>query len=171
MLGPAASGAGAPELLRRLYGDWHPAVRHVLDLLEDTAVDRRTLLDVPRLPSYVQGRTVLLGDAAHGMAPNLGRGAGEALIDATVLVSALAEAADVPGALRRYDAVRRRPTTRTVRLARLANRVSTARHGTAVRNAALAAAATAAGAGRTVRTRGWPWTGQPPASGSLPGPR
>ncbi|TDL44643.1 FAD-dependent oxidoreductase [Kocuria rosea] len=141
VLGSAASERDDAQALQRLYGDWHPDVRRVLAALGDTPIDRRTLLDVPPLPSYVQGHTVLLGDAAHGMAPNLGRGACEALVDATALVEALAAASDVPGALHRYDAARRRPTTRTVRLARLANRVGTARHGLAVRNAAVAAAA------------------------------
>ena len=141
MLAAAASGRDDAQALQRLYGDWHPDVRRVLAALGNTPIDRRTLLDVPPLPSYVQGHTVLLGDAAHGMAPNLGRGACEALLDATALVEALSAASDVPGALHRYDVVRRRPTVRTVRLARLANRVGTARHGLAVRNAVVAAAA------------------------------
>ncbi|MFI7583544.1 FAD-dependent oxidoreductase [Kocuria sp. M1N1S27] len=137
----ASGGGGDPQILRRLYGDWHPAVRRVLDALGDSPVDRRILLDVPPLPSYVRGRTVLLGDAAHGMAPNLGRGACDALLDATALVGALTAATDVPAALHRYDAARRRPTVRTVRAARLANSVSTARHLLPVRNAVVAAAA------------------------------
>lgn len=140
VLSSAGSGRTDPQTLRRLYGDWHPAVRRVLDALGGTPIDRRTLLDVPPLPSYVTGRTVLLGDAAHGMAPNLGRGACEALLDATALVDALTAAPEVPEALRRYDAARRRPTTRTVRLARLANSVSTARHLLPVRNVVVAAA-------------------------------
>ena len=140
VLDSAGAGCDDPETLRRLYGDWHPDVRRVLDALGDNPIDRRTLIDVPPLPSYVQGRTVLLGDAAHGMAPNLGRGACEALIDATALVDALTGGSDVPGSLRRYDVARRRPTTRTVRLARLANSVSTARHWLPVRNVVVAAA-------------------------------
>ncbi|GAA1762885.1 FAD-dependent oxidoreductase [Kocuria aegyptia] len=141
VLASAGAGHDDPQVLRRLYGDWHPEVRRVLDALGNTPIDWRTLLDVPPLPSYVQGRTVLLGDAAHGMAPNLGRGACEALLDATALVGALSAASDVPGALHRYDAARRRPTIRTVRLARVANSMSTARHLLPVRNAVAAAAA------------------------------
>ncbi|MFF0990939.1 FAD-dependent oxidoreductase [Kocuria nitroreducens] len=141
VLGSAGAGHDDPQVLHRLYGDWHPDVRRVLDALDGTAIDRRTLFDVPPLPSHVQGRTALLGDAAHGMAPNLGRGACEALIDATTLVGALTAAPDVPGALHRYDAARRRPTTRTVRLARAANSVSTARHLLPVRNVVVAGAA------------------------------
>ncbi|MGQ1798927.1 FAD-dependent oxidoreductase [Kocuria oceani] len=140
LLPPATSPLGAVPLLRQLYGNWHPEVRRVLGALGDTPIDRRTLLDVAPPPSYVSGRTALLGDAAHGMAPNLGRGACEALLDATALVEALTAAPDVTGALRRYDAARRRPATRTVRLARLANTVSTAQHLLPVRNTVMAAA-------------------------------
>ncbi|MEV0406364.1 FAD-dependent monooxygenase [Actinoallomurus sp. NPDC050550] len=48
------------------------------------------------LPSYVQGRAALLGDAAHAMTPFLAQGAGQALEDAVVLAAELADAADVP---------------------------------------------------------------------------
>ncbi|MFC4904331.1 FAD-dependent oxidoreductase [Kocuria oceani] len=140
LLPPETSPRSAAQLLRKLYGDWHREVRRVLDALGDTPIDRRTLLDVAPPPSYVSGRTAILGDAAHGMAPNLGRGACEALLDATVLVEALTAAPDVAGALRRYDDVRRRPATRTVRLARLANTVSTVQHLLPVRNTIMAAA-------------------------------
>lgn len=140
LLPPETSPRSAAQLLRELYGDWHREVRRVLDALGDTPIDRRTLLDVAPPPSYVSGRTAILGDAAHGMAPNLGRGACEALLDATVLVEALTAAPDVAGALRRYDDARRRPATRTVRLARLANTVSTAQHLLPVRNTIMAAA-------------------------------
>ncbi|MGH3879573.1 MAG: FAD-dependent oxidoreductase, partial [Actinophytocola sp.] len=54
------------------------------------------------------GRSVLLGDAAHAMAPTLGQGANSALVDAAVLTAELAEAGSVPDALRRYTD-RRRP--------------------------------------------------------------
>ena len=133
--------AEAPQLLRGLYRGWHPGVARVLDALDGNPVDYRELFDIPPLPSYVSGRTALLGDAAHGMAPNIGRGACEALLDAVALVDALTAAPDVAAALRTYDAGRRRHGIRTVRLARLLNRVSTARRFTAPRNAVLNAAA------------------------------
>jgi len=69
-------------------------------------------------------RLVLVGDAAHAMAPNLGQGANSALVDAAVLLDELRAATDIPGALAAYDA-RRRPAVRAVadasaRLGRLA---------------------------------------------------
>lgn len=133
--------AQAAEILHRLYRGWHPAVARVLGSLDGTPVDYRELFDIPPLPSYVAGRTALLGDAAHGMAPNLGRGACEALLDAVALVDALTAASEVETALHRYDARRRRHGTRMVRLSRLLNRASTARRFTVPRNLAVAAAA------------------------------
>jgi 2-polyprenyl-6-methoxyphenol hydroxylase-like FAD-dependent oxidoreductase len=63
--------------------------------------------------SWTAGRVVLLGDAAHAMAPNLGQGAGSALVDAVVLVRELAQPGETEAALARYEA-RRRPAVRVV---------------------------------------------------------
>jgi 2-polyprenyl-6-methoxyphenol hydroxylase-like FAD-dependent oxidoreductase len=76
---------------------------------------------------WVDGRLVLVGDAAHAMAPNLGQGANSAIVDAVVLAAELAAAQPLPQALGRY-AARRRPAVGRVqdaadRLARL-SRVS-----------------------------------------------
>ena len=68
---PEAVHSPAAEILGRLYRDWPPEVGRVLGNLDGNPVDCRELSDIPRLPSYVFGRTALLGDAAHGMAPNL----------------------------------------------------------------------------------------------------
>ena len=62
---------------------------------------------------WTTGQLVLVGDAAHAMAPNLGQGAGSALADAVVLVRELAQPGDVAAALARYEA-RRRPAVRAV---------------------------------------------------------
>ncbi|HET9449946.1 MAG TPA: NAD(P)/FAD-dependent oxidoreductase, partial [Aggregicoccus sp.] len=62
---------------------------------------------------FADGRRVLVGDAAHAMAPNLGQGANSALVDAAVLLDELQQAPDLDEALRRYDA-RRRPAVRWV---------------------------------------------------------
>ncbi|MER8223594.1 FAD-dependent monooxygenase [Streptomyces sp. NPDC094143] len=51
---------------------------------------------------WVQGRVVLVGDAAHASSPNLAQGVAMAVEDALVLAEELADGADVPPDLLRY---------------------------------------------------------------------
>jgi len=62
---------------------------------------------------WFDGRLVLLGDAAHAMAPNLGQGANSALVDAAILLDALGRHASFEAALTAYQA-RRAPAVRWV---------------------------------------------------------
>lgn len=62
---------------------------------------------------WVDGRLVLLGDAAHAMAPNLGQGANSALVDAAVLLDELRRAPDLAGGLDHYQQ-RRMPAVKRV---------------------------------------------------------
>lgn len=52
------------------------------------------------------GRTALLGDAAFVVRPHVGAGVAKAALDAQALVAAIAEEADIPSALARYNAER-----------------------------------------------------------------
>jgi 2-polyprenyl-6-methoxyphenol hydroxylase-like FAD-dependent oxidoreductase len=65
-----------------------------------------------RCRSFVDGRLVLLGDAAHAMSPNLGQGANSALVDAAALVDELRRG-EFAAALAAYDR-RRRPAVTKV---------------------------------------------------------
>jgi 2-polyprenyl-6-methoxyphenol hydroxylase-like FAD-dependent oxidoreductase len=62
---------------------------------------------------FSDGHLVLVGDAAHAMAPNLGQGANSALVDVATLGSTLARSADLASALAAYDQ-RRRPRVQQV---------------------------------------------------------
>ncbi|MTE22121.1 NAD(P)-binding protein [Streptomyces sp. TRM43335] len=141
----APAGGRAPdgeraELLRR-FGDWHRPVPELIAAASDDAVLRN---DVYRaagpLPAHHRGRTALLGDAAHAMAPNLGQGGCQALEDAVVLAHhAAPDAADVPRALAAHTRDRLPRTTevvrRSARVARLAG--VSARPARALRDTAL----------------------------------
>ncbi|GAA2083878.1 FAD-dependent monooxygenase [Streptomyces albiaxialis] len=133
---------GELAAVRARFGAWHAGVRQVLDRLAgpgDAEVYRNDLYDLAApLPSYVSGRIALVGDAAHAMTPDLGRGACEALVDGVTLARRLASRDRVEDALRAYDSARRRPTQRLARAARVMNRaVHTRRRVAPVRDTAM----------------------------------
>jgi 2-polyprenyl-6-methoxyphenol hydroxylase-like FAD-dependent oxidoreductase len=94
--------------VRARFGSWHAPIAELVDATPADAVLHHDLrhLATP-LPSYVAGRVVLLGDAAHAMTPHLGQGGCQALEDAAVLADAVTRHPDVPTALAHYDAQRR----------------------------------------------------------------
>lgn len=98
-----------------------PLLEH-LNSIDDLIVNEVGRVRCRRL---VDGRTVLIGDAAHAMAPNLGQGANSAFVDAAVLMGELAKSTDQHEALRAYDRSRRRSVSKVQRnaeqLARLAH--------------------------------------------------
>lgn len=108
-----------------LWTDALPLAAPVLGHL--TSFDQLLVNEVVRVDCerWSDGRLVLLGDAAHAMAPTLGQGANSALVDAAVLTIELAaESTDtVPRGLARYEARRkqrvRRVQNQADRLARL----------------------------------------------------
>lgn len=95
---------------RERFAGAAPALRR---LLERAGADTlaTALWVAPPMRHYVHGRYVVIGDAAHAMLPNLGRGACSAIADAATLAGALNSGRD----LRRWN-VRRVPATQTARL-------------------------------------------------------
>lgn len=83
--------------------------RLLADAGQDTLATR--LWVAPPLRTYARGRYVVIGDAAHAMTPNLGRGACSAIVDATTLAAMLSRGGD----LRTWQA-RRVPATQVARL-------------------------------------------------------
>jgi 2-polyprenyl-6-methoxyphenol hydroxylase-like FAD-dependent oxidoreductase len=77
-----------------------------------------------RCARWYDGRLVLLGDAAHAMAPNLGQGANSALVDAAVLLDELRGCVTLEDGLRAYQRRRQKAVRRVAdassRLGRLA---------------------------------------------------
>lgn len=66
--------------------------------------------DQEPLPTYIKGRTVLIGDAAHAMVPYQGQGANQAFEDAeglNALFADVMERDEIPGVLQLWDSVRR----------------------------------------------------------------
>jgi salicylate hydroxylase len=65
--------------------------------------------------AWHNGRTVIIGDAAHAVSPAAGRGATSAIEDAVILAAQLARAGDIESALVRYEAIRRPAARQTYR--------------------------------------------------------
>ncbi|MFI6644177.1 FAD-dependent oxidoreductase [Streptomyces sp. NPDC050504] len=86
----APAGTHAPdsekaELLRR-FGDWHDPIPEILAATAPEGILRHDVhhMTTP-LPAFHRGRTALLGDAAHAMAPTMGQGGNQAIEDGIVL--------------------------------------------------------------------------------------
>jgi 5-methylphenazine-1-carboxylate 1-monooxygenase len=97
------------------FADWHfdwldvPAfIRAADSVLEFPMVDQDPL------PRWTFGRITLLGDAAHPMVPRGSNGAGQAILDARVLTSALLDNDSPAAALASYEKQRLEATTRIV---------------------------------------------------------
>ncbi|MDO5628449.1 MAG: FAD-dependent monooxygenase [Mobilicoccus sp.] len=85
-----------------------PTVLQALEHADPATTLAQRIYEAPPMRRLVHGRAVLVGDAAHAMTPNLGRGACEALIDAHVLAGVL-HRHDLGTALRIYEARRLAP--------------------------------------------------------------
>jgi 2-polyprenyl-6-methoxyphenol hydroxylase-like FAD-dependent oxidoreductase len=115
----AYRGAAAEAIERRdlpaFAAAWRatlPLAGATLDRVEDVADLLVNGVRPVRCDSWVDGRLVLIGDAAHAMAPNLGQGANSALVDAAVLAEELAGTVSTEQAGGRYENRRRGPVTR-----------------------------------------------------------
>jgi 2-polyprenyl-6-methoxyphenol hydroxylase-like FAD-dependent oxidoreductase len=113
---PAASPDPIPGRLARLrerFAGFGGDVPAILESLHDDEELIHNDLEEVAEGSWVSGRVVLVGDAAHAMTPNMGQGAAMALEDAAVLVESLTSHATVDRALVEYES-RRKPRVRWV---------------------------------------------------------
>ncbi|MFI8823611.1 FAD-dependent monooxygenase [Streptomyces sp. NPDC053431] len=168
----APAGVRHPDplaVLRDRFADWHAPIPELLAATRAEDVLHHDIAELATpLSSFVAGRVVLLGDAAHAMTPNLGQGACQALEDAVVLAARLDGVADVDGALARYDAERRPRTTAVAAAARRAGRMGQQlSHPLAVplRNALLRLAPSGAAVRAILRHAAW----TPPLTRSFSG--
>lgn len=127
---PVATALASRDLpaLRAAWAGVCPAAGRVLEGVAsagDLLVNEATRVDCAR---WRDGRLVLLGDAAHAMAPNVGQGANSALVDCAVLADALATRDDLPTALAAYERRRRRPVRTVQDAAGLLARMGEIRH-------------------------------------------
>ncbi len=96
------------EELSSHFKGWAAPVQTLLQRLDPYKTNRVEIHDIEPLQTLVKGRVALLGDAAHGTAPDLGQGGCQAIEDAVVLANYLATTnLSVEDALLRYEAARK----------------------------------------------------------------
>lgn len=105
--------------LETAFAGWAAPVQHLIASLPAGGLNRVAIHDLPIVDRWHRDRVVLLGDAVHSMAPDLGQGGCQALEDALVLSECL-EAVPGPMAdrLAAYQARRLPRTSEIVRRAR-----------------------------------------------------
>jgi len=101
-------GGGGRDELRSRVAHLHDPVAALVDATPDDQIWRDAIDDLWPVRSWVHGRVALLGDAAHPMAPDLGQGACQAILDAWSIATELSvDPRDPPAAFKRYQRSRR----------------------------------------------------------------
>lgn len=133
----AAAHRAALGLARRFGTE---AVRVIGETQPDKVLRQEIWVAPPRW-RLVSRRAALVGDAAHAMAPNLGRGACESILDSVTLGQAL-NTLSVGAALRHYQRTRAFRTQGIRAASSLVMKLSMLRRGAGVRDRALSRLAT-----------------------------
>jgi len=112
-----APGESRRRVLGLLRG-WHEPVEALVRATLEEGIRRDDIYDRGPILRWGAGAVTLLGDAAHPMTPNLGQGAGQALVDAAALGSALSEAPEPETGLRLYERRRAVPAAAMILVSR-----------------------------------------------------
>ncbi|RPD62092.1 FAD/NAD(P)-binding domain-containing protein [Lentinus tigrinus ALCF2SS1-7] len=106
--GPWSSVVNRDEYANEFKG-WEPDVGEIVKHMDNA--QKWAINVVTKLPTYVDGRVALLGDAAHGMGPHQGAGAGQGFEDGFLLAQFLGRPEvtreTMQIALQVYDEIRR----------------------------------------------------------------
>jgi 2-polyprenyl-6-methoxyphenol hydroxylase-like FAD-dependent oxidoreductase len=134
-----AGSMEAGSVLRRFTAGFDPQFLAIAGASAPADLRLDHLLVRDPLRRWGAGPVTLLGDAAHPMLPHTGQGAAQALEDAVGLGRALRNTANPVTALRRYEDVRARLTSRVVRMGPRIARITTTRSPVVglLRNAAI----------------------------------
>ncbi|MCU5745209.1 FAD-dependent monooxygenase [Staphylococcus sp. SQ8-PEA] len=118
----ALSEYGKPHLQAR-FNHYPDDVRQILDKQGETGILHHDMYDLKPLDSFVYGRTILIGDAAHATTPNMGQGAGQAMEDAIVLVNCLRHY-DFNESLKRFNQIRVKHTAKVIKRSRKIGKIA-----------------------------------------------
>jgi 2-polyprenyl-6-methoxyphenol hydroxylase-like FAD-dependent oxidoreductase len=115
-----ATPAHSLNQLATRFDNWHPPIPQLFAATPpDTLLRHDVYYLKASLPSFVHGRVVLLGDAAHAVTPDIGQGACLSIEDAVTLAAAI-DTLGINDGLHAYDQNRR---PRTERLAQTSGKL------------------------------------------------
>lgn len=152
------SAVGDPAEIGRHFAAWSPTARRLI--AAPVSWQKFAITRVDAHGPWTDDRLALLGDAAHAMDPYLAQGAAMAIEDAAVLADRLRAIADVPAALRAYEAGRK---TRVGLVAAAARRVGVRYHYGGLMAFARDALLRLAGEGLILDRNDWIYRWQPSA--------
>ncbi|MGV9310464.1 MULTISPECIES: FAD-dependent monooxygenase [unclassified Nonomuraea] len=146
------------EVRRRVQG-WHKQVGELLDATPGEAVLHNDINDLDRLSTYVHGRVVLLGDAAHAVTPDMGQGACQAIEDAATLAATTDD-------LAAYDRARLDRTHMIASMARRKGKIAVSRSKLIYQMQVMGMRRAPASVVRKETGKLWNWTPPAPAESS-----
>ncbi|GAB4035603.1 FAD-dependent monooxygenase [Spirosoma gilvum] len=91
------------QKLANRFARYHAPIPELIAQTPTESLIWNDIVDLKPLDSYVFGRAVLLGDAAHATTPNMGQGACQAIEDAVILADELARNQTPEAAFAAFD--------------------------------------------------------------------
>lgn len=110
---PEATALSPRDLLELGYRSFPAPIPEILEATPADEILRTDLYELSPLDTWHRGRVVLVGDAAHAMAPNLGQGGAQAIEDGLALARELARSPNVAAAIASFER-RRLPRVRWI---------------------------------------------------------
>jgi len=88
-----------------IFSDYHQPIETLIRSTQATV--KHNIHDIQSLPTWQQGRVLLIGDAAHAVSPNSGQGASMALEDAMYLAKLLRDCGDYAQVFAQFEQARK----------------------------------------------------------------
>eukprot|EP00245_Coleochaete_scutata_P010308 TRINITY_DN3591_c1_g1_i1.p1 TRINITY_DN3591_c1_g1~~TRINITY_DN3591_c1_g1_i1.p1 ORF type:complete len:381 (-),score=52.77 TRINITY_DN3591_c1_g1_i1:319-1461(-) len=115
--GGAERSTSSEEMIARIkayFPDWD-ILQTAIDATDVESILERKIVDLPDIPRWSRGRLLLIGDAAHAMAPQLGQGANLAIEDGLELARQLKSASTLQEAFSKF-VEERQPRVKVIRV-------------------------------------------------------